>query len=454
LPASVHERFAEHDALRNEMMLQDRLVARARGLTRDRGFLFFLANFAVGKGLAFFGPIGLGVLLAPAVYGSLEFALAGALLAAMVATLGVPSGAMQLVLMRQGRKVVDLLGGTAAAIGLAALLAAGALWVFGFELRWSLCAAFVALCAAQQGGVAYARAYGLRNFNVWIDHAPTIAAVVVAAGLAAIGKGGDPQRLLFAVSALGAVAMTIAGAIARRDLAPQFVRRMREAAIIGLPMVGASLVGAWMVSSGRIYMGLFLSQEDVYAYAFAFRVASLLVLLHAVVGTAFAAQLYKMPTRRFDPIGASAVGALAIGALLLILVAPERLAIGWFSPAMAAILAARPALALVSAQVFFWVASAMVEMRVSRARGAAASMQLNLIVSLCVGAALLLWRHYGQIGFGGLTAALLAQQAAGCAAQYASLFQRGVTPRKTVFVTLIGGAVVTVTALLRIWTSL
>ena len=235
-------------------------------------------------------------------------------------------------------------------------------------------------------GVAYARAHGRRNFNVWIDHAPTIAAVVVAAGLAAIGKGGDLRALLFAVSGLGAVAMTIAGAISRRDLAPEFVRRMREAAVIGLPMVGASLVGAWMVSSGRIYMGLFLSREDVYAYAFTFRVASLLVLLHAVVVTAFAAQLNKMPTRRFDPIGASLVGVLAIGALLLILVAPERLAIGWLSPAKAALLTARPALALVAAQVYFWVASAMVEMRVSRARGAGASMQLNIIVSLCVGA--------------------------------------------------------------------
>lgn len=435
------------------MMLQNGHVAKALDLARDRGFLFFLANFAVGKGLAFFGPIALGVLLAPAVYGTLEFALAGALLIAMMATLGVPSAAPQLVLMRQGRAVVDLLGGTAAVVGLAGLLAAGALSVFGFELRWSLCPAFVTLCAAQQCGVAYARAHGRRNFNVWIDHAPTIAAVVVAAGLAAIGKGGDLRALLVAVSALGAVAMTIAGAISRRDLAPEFIRRMREAAIIGLPMVGASLVGAWMVSSGRIYMGLFLSQEDVYAYAFTFRVASLLVLLHAVAVTAFAAQLYKMPTRRFDPIGASLVGALAIGALVLILVAPERLAIGWFSPAKAALLTARPALALVAAQVFFWVASAMVEMRVSRARGAAASMQLNIIVSLCVGAALLLWRHYGQIGFGGLTAALLAQQAAGYAAQYASLIWRGVTPRKTVFVTLIGGAVVTVTALLRIWTS-
>ena len=435
-------------------MLQDGLVARALDLARDRGFLFFLANFAVGKGLAFFGPIALGVLLAPAVYGTLEFALAGALNIAMVATLGVPSAAIQLVLIRQGRKVVDLLGGTAAVVGLAALLAAGALFVFGFALRWSLCAAFVALCAAQQCGVAYARAHGRRNFNVWIDHAPTVAAVVIAAGLAAIGKGGDLQALLFAVSTLGAVALTIAVAIARRDLAPAFIRRTREAATIGLPMVGASLAGVWMVSSGRIYMGLFLSQEDVYAYAFTFRVASLLVLLHAVAVTAYAAHFYKMPTRRFDPIGASLVGALAIGALLLILVAPERLAIGWFSPAKAALLTARPALALIAAQVFFWVASATAEMRVSRARAAAASMQLNLIVSLCVGAALLLWRHYGQIGFGGLTAALLAQQAAGGAAQYVSLFQRGVTPRKTVFVTLIGGAVVTVTALLCIWTSL
>jgi O-antigen/teichoic acid export membrane protein len=413
-----------------------------------------LANFAVGKGLAFIGPIALGVLLSPAVYGTLEFALAGAQLIAMVATFGVPSAAMQLVLMRQGRKVVDLLGGTAAAVGLAALLAAGVLSGFGFELRWSLSAVFVSLCAAQQCGVAFARAYGRRNFNVWIDHAPTVAAVVIAVALAAIGKAGHLTLLVIATAGLGAVAASVAGAIAWRDLVPEFIRRMREASAIGLPMVGASLVGAWMVSSGRIYMGLFLSEDDVYAYAFTFRVASLLVLLHAVVVTAFAAQLYKMPTRRFDPIGALLVGALAIGALFLILVEPERLAVGWFSPAKAALLTARPGLALVAAQVFFWVASATIEMRVARARGAGGALRMNLIVALCVGTALLLWRHYGAIGFSGLTAALLAQQAAGCAAQYASLIQRGVTPRKTALVTLFGGGAVTVIALLRIWTSL
>jgi hypothetical protein len=50
----VHQRFDEHDAVRKEMMLQDRLVARTPDLARDRGFLFFLANFAVGKGFGLF----------------------------------------------------------------------------------------------------------------------------------------------------------------------------------------------------------------------------------------------------------------------------------------------------------------------------------------------------------------------------------------------------------------
>jgi O-antigen/teichoic acid export membrane protein len=432
------------------MAQRHKLAYKVLTLARDRAFLFFLLNFAVGKGLAFFGPIALGVLLSPTVYGGLEFALADAQLAAMITTFGVPAATMQLVLMRQGRTTVDLLGGVAAAVGFGTLLAAGGLWAFGAELRWSLVAAFVALCAAQQCGVAFARAHGRRNLNVWIDHAPTIATVVIAAGLAGVGKAGDLSYFVGATTALGCVAAGTAAMIVRRDLAPDFIPRLRDASAIGLPMVGAALVGTWMVSSGRIYVGLLLSEEDVYAYAFTFRVASLLVLLHAVVMTAFAAPLYKMPTRRFDPIGAVLISALAIGALALILIAPERLAIGRFSPAKAALLSARPALALVAAQVFFWVASATVEMRVSRARSASIVLRWNLAMALSCAAALLLWRHFGQIGFCGLAAMLLAQQAAGCAIQYAALFAARVPPSKTIVATLLGGAGVAGAALLRV----
>jgi O-antigen/teichoic acid export membrane protein len=427
-----------------------KLLAQTAKLARDWHFLLFLANFAVGKGLAFFGPVFLAILLTPEAYGTLEFALAGAQIVAMVATLGVPSAAMQLVVMRIGRKVKDILAGTGSLIGLAALAAAGVLILISHEARWSLCAAFACLCALQQCGVAYARAYGRRNLNVWIDHAPTIVALLVATILVAIHRGDDMSALTVAAWAFGMAGASAAGMIAWRTRAGDFLRRLREASIIGLPMLGASLIGAWMVSSGRVYMGLFFSEADVYAYAFTFRVSSLLMLLQAVVGTAFAPQLLKMPTRRFDPIAAALIGVVAAAALALVLIAPERLVAERISAHKLSILLAHPAVALVPLQIFFWTATAFVEMRVYRARRAGSVAITNSVVVGVGASILLLLQAANLIRFETVLIVVVAQQAAACYNLHSALVRRKIPLRATAITTAFG-AVALLTAVLLKW---
>ena len=424
-------------------------LTRAAKLARDRSFALFLANFAVGKGLAFFGPIALGLLLAPEVYGQLEFALAGAQIAALAATLGVPSAAMQLVLMRIGRSVTDLLAGVAAIIGILSVAAAVLLPVAGLAQRFALLAAFSCLCAMQQSGVAYARAHNLRNFNVWIDHAPTVSAVGLAAGLTLFHVGIDVVHMTRATATLGALAVVATGLIAWNNRAGDFAARLFEASAIGLPMVAASVVGAWMISSGRVYAGTLLTENDVYAYAFVFRVASVLVLLHAVIITAFAAQLYRMPTRRFDPIAAVLIAVVACGALALIVVQPERLAAAWVAATKAQLLAERPALSLVPLQVFFWIAGALVEGRVSRARRAGRGAVLNASVAL-VGAVTIAGVYAsGTMRFQTLMIVLTGQQAMACGVLHWVLWRRRLLLSRTVTTTTIAGAALTIFALVR-----
>lgn len=414
----------------------------ARRLLLDRKFHLYLANFGVGKGIAFAGPIVLGVTLGPRLYSAVEFGLAFAGVAAMIAMAGLPQAVMQIVLMRQGRKIDDLLLTSTAAVAFAALLAALIFWRLGVDAKYLIAAAVLALCAAQQSGVAYARAHALPNLNVWIDHAPTIVVVLVAGGLALGGAGDDVARGGAILAAIAAAVFCGACVAAWRRRAPDLGARWIEAVSIGLPLVASSLVGVWIIASGRVAMGTLLADADVYAYAFTFRVASILLLIHAVVATGFAARLYKMPTRRFDAIAVGLVAAIGALTLLFILAAPQTLALHWAGGDKADLLDARPAVALVPAQIFFWIGGAIAESRIARARAAWFATKAGLCVALCALFTALVWRGSGHIDFQTLTGILLAQQIAHCGAIHLALLRRRVPLRRTAAVTFGVGAIV------------
>lgn len=418
------------------------IFTRAARLVRDRNFVLFLANFGVGKGLAFFGPILLATLLAPRVYGMLEFALAVGQIGGLILTAGVPAAFMQIALMRIGRRVMDLLASAAAIGGGLALAAAALAAFFGAEAKWILCAVFSCLSVMQQSWAAYARAFNRRNFNVWIDHIPTVAAVAIALMVTPFSKGDTTGPLAAATWILSGVGVGISAYIAWKNIGDGFLSRLREAIVIGVPIIGASVLSAWLVSSGRVYIGLLLGDDDVYAYAFTFRVSAVLVMLHALVITAFAAQLYKMPTRRFDKVAAQLIGLVGAGALILILASPERWITTRTAPQNLPLIEARPAIALVALQVFLWISAAMAEGRIARARRAGESARLNVLI-LGAGALtlLLLWAT-NLLRFDLVMIVLLLQQAAGCVVAHVVLYRRRVPLRisaatTTVFATIL-----------------
>jgi hypothetical protein len=421
-------------------------MATALQHARDLRFLAFLANFGLGKGIAFFGPILLGLILSSNLYSGIEFGLSVAQLGSMVATAGIPYATMQLVLIRRGRRVIDLLAVTTAAASAIALIILPVAGTLGAAPHWMLAIVLLAVCTHRECGVAFARTYGRPNLNVWIDHAPTLAIVAVAFGLAVIGRRDDIATTITVLIVLDVLVIAKALRILWRERGPGILARLKEASAIGLPMLGTALIGTWMMSSGRVYLGLLLWDADVYAYAFTFRVMSSLVVLHGIVITAFAAQLYKMPSRKFDPIGASLIGVLAAATVLLILIAPELHLAAYASPAKLAILQNRPATALVGAQVFFWVAGATVEMRVARARLASVTFRLNVMVTLSgIAVTVGLW-NLSHLDFAAVAIILLIQQIAGCATQHWTLCSRGVPLRRTMIMTLAGGAAVVATA--------
>ena len=424
------------------------IARRVRRLAGDRSFLLYLANFGLGKGIAFVGPIALGLTLGPQLYGALEFGLALAAIIAMLAAAGTPQAVMQLVLMRE-RRIDDLLFATTAVVAALSLTCAVALTWLDVETRWRIAAALVALCAAQQAGVAYARAHAMPNFNVWIDHAPTVIVVIVALGLSAVGGRDDARTAAQVLTILAAFVCCLSLWGWRRNAAAAVRTRFSEAMIVGLPILASSLIGVWIVASGRVWMGLLLGDADVHAWAFTFRVASLLVLVHAIVATGFAAKLYKMPTRRFDPIAATLVGVVAVLAVLFVVFSPEKIAAHWLAKDAARILEARPAVALVSSQVFFWVAGAIVEVRVARARAAWIAMFASFAIVLATSLAITVFHAANQLDFRTLAALLLVQQIALCGALHLSLWRRRTPARRAALATLIGGCIVVGLAIAR-----
>lgn len=414
--------------------------------------VLFLLNFGLGKGLAFAGPVWLGLVLSPETYGLIEFALASAGFAVIFLTFGVPQAAMQLVQMRQGRPVADLLAVTSALVASAACLAATALTLAHQPKPWIFAAAVLALSALQQGASAFARAKGMRNLTAWADHIHIILIVVAATLLFLLAKPVNEAILLDLLIGLGAAGAVASFAAFQRNREPLAGARLAEAARIGLPMLASSLCFGWIVASGRIFVEHFLTKADLYAYSFSFRVGSVLLLMHAVANTAFAARLYGMPTRQFDQIAAYMILALGAAALAFSLFTPQIWLANFASSENAGLLSQRAAIALVPAQVFFWGAGAFVEMRLSRVRRAGAMVPRSLVILGMTAAIIFGLAEMGWLNFSLMLALLTAQQALICGAIHWVLARRGVPLRHAALATFGAGALVLLAAgLVILW---
>ena len=406
----------------------------------------FLANFGFGKGLAFLGPIWLGLALAPESYATLEYALASAGILVLFANAGVPQSAMQLVVVRRGQKVDDLLAGMTA--GLGAVAATAALALAGTHRETSILCAVLVLTAFQQNASAYSRAHGWRNITAWADHIHMVSVVTVVTLLSLAFRPVTLTGLQMGLIALAVAVTALAFAAFARLRGPHLFVRFREASALGLPILAASLCMNWALSSARIYLDWLMTKPDLYAYSYSFRVGGLLILLHAIVTTAFSARLYGMRTRQFDRVASWMILALGAGALAFIWLVPQLRLAAWVAPGNAALLAQRPEIAFVAAQIFFWGATGFIEMRLSRVRRAGSMVPRSLAVVTVSAAAIYVLRLAGSLTFAALLWVLVLQQAMLCLAVHEVLARRKAPLRRAGWATIIAGSAVTLAAAL------
>ncbi len=400
----------------------------------------FLAHFSLAKGMSFFGLPALGLALGEQTYGALEFALAVGPVAALALTFGAPYAAMQILLMRVGRRIDDLLAVAVLACAVAALMAAAALRLAGAPRHFEIAAAATALFGLQAVALGYARASSWRIGNLWIEHIPSIAVMTAAVGLIGAGLRDDlgAYALLFAMSALAVAAS--AAAVFWRTRQPAFGERLRELARIGLPMASAALVGTWILSSGRIWLQIAGADECLFAYAYSFRLATFLTVIVALAMGAFSAELYRMPTRRFDRVYALMTLGLLAAALAYVAARPEVWAARRLSPAKARLLVEQPLVLLAPIQVYFLASQPLLDMRIARARLAGRAARATLTTALvCLGIVIVL-HVLGHLTPLAIVVVAVAQQAAALAVGHLVLARRGLPLRRAAIATAAGAA--------------
>lgn len=414
-------------------------LARWRAAGAARALAAYLAHFSLAKGLSFAAPIAFGLYIQESVYGALEFALAAAPVAALALTAGAPAATMQLMLMRSARPVLDVLAAATGGCAALATLALAPLALAQAPGYLAVATPMVALFGLQLAALAYARASSWRFANLWIEHIPSLFLVGVALGLAAFGRLDRVEGFVAAL-AVAAFGVAIGGAVLlRRTLQPDLAGRLAEAARVGLPIVAATLAGAWITASGRVFLQIANMEDALFAYAFTFRIASLVALANALAIGAFAAELYKMPTRRFDRVATLMIVILFLATVAYLALSPEQAVAGLVSPRKQAVLASQPAIKFVAVQVFFWAAGALVDMRIARARLAGRATRAIMAISLAgVALAATMWTN-GPPGPAAVMLALAAQQGAAVAAGHILLARRGIPLRRTACATGVGG---------------
>ncbi len=327
----------------------------------------FLANFGISKSLSFVGPLVLAALLAPDVYGSIELAVSIAIIGAMVLGLGIPLAVPQLSLLRRQVAVIDLLALITAASGAVLLFAAAVLYAGSSATGSLICLA--SIVAVGQGVLTvYFRTFSWRNCAVWASSLALITALAVGV-LSHLFASPDIPTINVGYSVAGLAITLIALVVARRSRAPNISGRLRLAVRTGLPMMAYALATVWLAVSGRVLIGSLLSTHAVALYAFDFRIASLVLIVHGVLATGLFSRMYTMRTRPYDRFASAYLLCVAALCLALVIAYPfvlPHLPTRAIEPAQRGLaIAIFPVVAL---QIFALNVAASLELRLNRAR--------------------------------------------------------------------------------------
>lgn len=328
--------------------------------------IFFLGNFGLSKVAIYAIPLLIAAVAPADVYGAIEFGWAFALLAVAV-IFGAPlSGLNQRYLVQKDRRVSDELALIAIVGGTLALLLWTGAETFGARPEWAVALASLGVATLHNIASTLFRMRGDRTLTAWFDGTATIVAALIVGALWL-------TQPTMTVHGLGvAYALTAAG-IAAGGLAlflwlheAGLIDRIARSWTVGLPMLAGGILAMWLGVGGRMIVG-FVDASEVATYSVMFRVAGLALGIHQLAITALFARLYAARTREADRLllpFLAGVGALT--ALIALAAPPLVHIVGFEALENGGEPLFRKALPIVCVQVFFWIAFAMLQLRVNR----------------------------------------------------------------------------------------
>ena len=242
----------------------------------------------------------------------------------------------------------------------------------------------------------------------------------------------DVATLNAGYAVAGLATTLIALAVAWQARGPDLSERFRLALRTGLPMLAFALASVWLAVSGRVLIGSLLSTKAVALYAFDFRIASLVLIVHGVLATALFSRMYTMRTRPYDRFASTYLLFVAAICLALVLAYPfalPHLPTRAIEPEQRELaIAIFPVVAL---QIFALNVTASLELRLNRARLARKGCIAASIVAVLSLSGMALLLKTGLLTLPVATYLLAGQMVAMVAAQLLLLARKGLVMPRT-----------------------
>jgi O-antigen/teichoic acid export membrane protein len=406
--------------------------------------MIYFTNFGLSKAAAYLAPLLLATRLDTSSYGIIEYAWSWSALVATLLTIGIPAAIPQLSLLRRSLPVADII--TLCVVGPGAVLTTAAA-IAAFALHAPTQAVVLSACTialAQIALTSYTRTFSHRNLAPWFESISICGMAVISLCLALIGLSGIAP-LGAASAVVSALVVVSALALFARVKGAELKNRIQSAVRIGLPLLTFTLASIWATVSGRIYVGAFLSIEDLSIYSVDFRVASALLIVHSVVATGLFARLYRMRSRSYDRFISYYLAAIAIIAAAMITAFP--LMVGYIhfrsiaAEHMQAMVSLFPVLML---QVYAWGAWASLELRLARTRRSAPAALRAVLLMAGIATLVVALGALGMLSLR-LCAILIAlQMLGGVAIQFSTLWRRGAKMPRSATAVAFGAALISV----------
>lgn len=411
--------------------------------------LFFLANFGLSKVAIYAIPLLIAAVAPAEVYGAIEFGWAFALLAVAV-IFGAPLGGVnQRYLVQKDRRVADELALTAAVGGTIALLLWAGAETWGASPEWAVALASLGVATLHNIASTLFRMRGDRVRTAWFDGTATIVAGLIVGGLWLTQPTMTVRGLgiAYALAAAGIAAGGLALFLWLREAG--LIDRVVRSWTIGVPMIVGGILAMWLGVGGRMIVG-FVDTSFVAAYSVMFRVAGLALGIHQLAITALYARLYGARTREADRLFLPFLAGVGALTALIALAAPPLVHLVGFEalhdggePMF------RKALPIVCIQVFFWIAFAMLQLRINRSGLAGRAIWPILWVTLLGIAAILASSRLFSLGLVGLCWGIALHSAAYFIAAWMVLARAKLPHRKVGQCALVFGILLTAIALVN-----